>query len=221
MVKNFRWGNFKDLNNHYDETATQNIIGYRSSAARAAEALALSGKKDKAIEVLDLAAAEIPVAKYNDAQSLASMVYSYIIAGQEQKGLKLADELKKGIFTEYDYYMSLSSNDQKYLGKQIRRKPIEYSLVVSAVSGAYNKLGQKNKGYDYAIKSIEPIDKRFNAFIQVLKGKDKEDKMGAADEVQRITPFYQYIFDVMDPYDSTYSKEKQTQITDAVIRATQ
>ena len=26
VVKNYKWGNFKDLYNHYDETATQNII---------------------------------------------------------------------------------------------------------------------------------------------------------------------------------------------------
>jgi hypothetical protein len=33
VVKNFRWGNFKDLNTHFDETATSNIISYRSLQA--------------------------------------------------------------------------------------------------------------------------------------------------------------------------------------------
>ncbi|WP_332025826.1 glycosyltransferase family 117 protein, partial [Kaistella sp.] len=46
-VKNYRWGNFKDLSVHFDETCTQNIVSYRSSASRAAEALALSGQKSK------------------------------------------------------------------------------------------------------------------------------------------------------------------------------
>jgi hypothetical protein len=50
VVKNYRWGNFKDLNTHFDETATSNIISYRSSASRAAAALALSGQKAKALE---------------------------------------------------------------------------------------------------------------------------------------------------------------------------
>ncbi len=49
-------GNFKDLNAHFDETATSNIISYRMSASRAASALALSGQKAKALELLDLAA---------------------------------------------------------------------------------------------------------------------------------------------------------------------
>lgn len=53
------------------------------------------GDKKRALELLDLASAEIPVAKYNDPRSLAEIVYGYIVAGQEQKGLKLAEELKR------------------------------------------------------------------------------------------------------------------------------
>jgi len=221
VVKNFRWGNFKNLNVHFDETAQQNIVGYRSSASRAAEALALSGQKQKAIEVLDLASKEIPVQKYNDPRSLSSMVYGYIVSGQEQKGLKLAEELKKGIFEEYDYYASLPDSDQQYLGRQMRTKPMEYSMVVAAVTDAYEKTGKKDKAYDYLVKSIEPLDKRFKTFIEDLKqmGKDKAQK--ESENVQKITPFYQYIFDIMNPYDSTYAAEKENQITTAIIKATQ
>ncbi|ACU07749.1 hypothetical protein FIC_01301 [Flavobacteriaceae bacterium 3519-10] len=220
-VKNYRWGNFKDLNVHFDETCTQNIVSYRSSASRAAEALALTGQKAKAIEMLDLASREIPVEKYNDPRSLSSMVYGYIVSGQEQKGLKLAEELKKGIFSEYDYYGSLSASEQRFVGRQMRTKPMEYSLVVGAVSDAYNKVGQKDKGYSYLVKSIEPIDKRFNNFVKDLKIMGKEKAYKESEKVQKITPFYTYLFDVMNPYDSTYSQEKETQITNAIIKATQ
>ncbi|MGZ5197820.1 MAG: DUF2723 domain-containing protein, partial [Kaistella sp.] len=220
-VKNYRWGNFKDLSVHFDETCTQNIVSYRSSASRAAEALALSGQKSKAIEVLDLASREIPVEKYNDPRSLSSMVYGYIVSGQEQKGLKLADELKKGIFTEYDYYSSLSASEQRFVSKQMRAKPMEYSLVVGAVSDAYNKIGQKEKGYQYLLKSLETIDKRFNSFVKNLQTMGKEKAFNESEKVQVITPFYTYLFDVMNPYDSTYSKEKEAQITNAIMKATQ
>lgn len=221
IVKNYRWGNFKDLNVHFDETCTQNIVVYRSSASRAAEALALSGQKAKALEILDLASREIPVSKYNDPRSLSSIVYGYIVSGQEQKGLKLAEDLKKGIFEEYDYYSSLSQNEQRLAGKQMRTKPMEYSLIVAAVSDAYNKIGQKDKGYSYLVKSIEPIDKRFNSFIKSLKAMGKEKAYQESENVQKITPFYTYIFDVMNPYDSTYSKEKESQITNAIMQAAQ
>ncbi|WP_345988129.1 DUF2723 domain-containing protein [Chryseobacterium sp. Chry.R1] len=221
VVKNFKWGNFKDLNAHFDETATSNIISYRSAASRAAAALSLKGEKAKAIELLDLAAKEIPVEKYNDPRSLSSIVYGYIVAGQEQKGLKLAEVLKKGIFEEYDYYLSLSPGDQRYLRRQMGAKPMEYSLVVSAVTTAYNAIGQKDKAYDYLVKSIEPIDKKFNVFIKDLQQMGKEKAMNESENVQRITPFYQYLFDIMEPFDSTYSKEKEHQITTAIMKATQ
>ena len=57
------------------------------SASRAAQALVAKGDKKRALELLDLASTEIPVAKYNDPRSLAEIVYGYIVAGQEQKVL--------------------------------------------------------------------------------------------------------------------------------------
>ncbi|MDR6923702.1 MULTISPECIES: DUF2723 domain-containing protein [Chryseobacterium] len=221
VVKNFKWGNFKDLSIYYDESATSNIMSYRTSASRAASALALSGQKTKAIEILDLAAREIPAEKYNDPRSLSAMVTGYIVAGQEQKGLQLAEILKKGIFKEYDYYLSLDPADQRYVKRQMRTKPMEYSLVVSAVTDAYKKIGQNEKAYAYLVKSIEPIDKKFNVFIKELQQMGKEKAMKESENVQKITPFYQYLFDVMEPFDSTYSKEKEEQITKALIKATQ
>ncbi|MBP7172948.1 MAG: DUF2723 domain-containing protein [Cloacibacterium sp.] len=221
IVKNYKWGNFKDLSVHMDETCMQNIVSYRSTASRAAEALVLSGQKSKALEVLDLASREIPVEKYNDPRSLSSMVYGYIIAGQEQKGLQLAEQLKKGIFTEYDYYAKLSLEDQRFVRRQMNSQPLLYSLVVGAVADAYEKTGQKNKAYDYLVSSITPIDKRFNTFIKDLQQMGKEKAYRESEQVQKITPFYQYLFEVMKPYDSTYATEKTNQITTQMMRVTQ
>ena len=220
VVKQYRWGNFKDLHAHFDETCTQNIASYRSSASRAAEALVLEDKKAKAIEVLDLASKEIPSEKYNDPRSLSSMVYGYIVAGQEQKGLKLAAQLKKDIFEEYDYYLSLDPKEQRFVKKQMSSQPVLYSIVVSAVSDAYKKIGQKDKGYAYLVKSIEPIDKRFKNFIVDLKMMGKEKAFKESENAQKITPFYSYLFEVMKPYDSTYANEKEAEITRQVIEAT-
>ena len=220
VVKNYRWGNFKDLKVHFDETCTSNIIGYRSSASRAAEALILEGKKSKAIEILDLASKEIPSSKYNDPRSLSSMVYGYIVAGQEQKGLQLAEQLKKDIFQEYDYYLSLSHYEQQFVKKQMGSQPILYSIVVGSVSNAYKKIGKEDKAYDYLVKSITPIDKRFNNFIKDLDALGKEKAYDEAENVKKITPFYSYLFEVMKPYDSTYANEKEAEITRKLMEAT-
>ncbi|WP_284462034.1 DUF2723 domain-containing protein [Chryseobacterium sp.] len=221
VVKNFKWGNFKDLSIYYDETATSNIIGYRMSVSRAASALVLNGQKAKAQELLDLVAKEIPVEKYNDPRSLSSIVTAYIVAGEEQKGIQLAEKLKKGIFDEYDYYLKLSPSFQAAARRQMRTKPMEYALVISAVTEGYRRLGQNEKAHAYLLKSVEPIDQKFNVFVKSLQQMDKEKAMKESENVQQITPFYQYLFDVMKPFDSAYSKKKEEQITTAMIRATQ
>ena len=220
IVKNYRWGNFKDLHAHFDETCTQNIVSYRSSASRAAEALTLEGKKAKAIEILDLASKEIPIKKYNDPRSLSSMIYGYIVAGQEQKGLQLAEQLKKDIFQEYDYYASLSPYEQRFVRKQMGSQPILYSIVVKAVSDGYKKIGQKEKGYDYIVKSLVPIDKRFKEFVESLKEMGKEKAYKEAENAQKITPFYTYMNEVIKPYDSTFGKEKEAEVMRQVMEAT-
>ncbi|MFP3834529.1 DUF2723 domain-containing protein [Chryseobacterium sp. SIMBA_028] len=221
VVKNFKWGNFKDLSIYYDETATSNIIGYRMSVSRAASALVLNGQKAKAQELLDLVAKEIPVEKYNDPRSLSSIVTAYIVAGEEQKGIQLAEKLKKEIFEEYDYYLKLSSEFQAAARRQMRSKPMEYALVISAVTEGYRRLGQNEKAHAYLLKSVESIDQKFNVFVKSLQQMDKEKAMKESENVQQITPFYQYLFDVMKPFDSNYSKKKEEQITTAMIRATQ
>lgn len=221
VVKNFRWGNFKDLSIYYDETATSNILGYRMSVSRAVSALVAGGQKAKALELLDLAAKEIPVEKYNDPRSLSAMVTGYIVAGQEQKGLQLAEELKKTIFEEYDYYQNLSPSFKAAAKRQMRSKPMEYALVVAAVTEAYKTLGQNEKAHAYVLKSMEPVDKKFSIFIKRLEQMGKEKAGKEAENVRQIAPFYQYLFNVMEPFDSTYSGKKEIEITNAMMKVTQ
>lgn len=220
VVKNFKWGNFKDQNIYYDETATSNIIGYRMSASRAILGLVAIGEKTKALEILDLVNSEIPAEKYNDPRTLSSIITASIVAGQEQKGLQMAEKLIKAIFNEYDYYLNLSPKFRAVARRQMRSKPMEYALVVSAVTEAYKKLRQNEKAQQYLLKSMEPIDKKFNVFIKKLQQMDKGKAMKEAENVQQIAPFYQYLFNVMDPFDSTYSKKKEEQITTAIMKAT-
>lgn len=93
-------------------------------------------------------------------------------------------------------------------------------MVVAAVSDAYKNIDKKDKGYAYIMKSLEPIDKRFNNFVKDLEQMGVEKAHLSSDEVQLITPFYSNMFDVVTPYDSTFAKEKEDQIMKAIIRVT-
>ena len=222
IVKNFRWGNFKDLNVHFDETCTSNIISYRISAGRAAEALSLKGQKKKALELLNLAEKEIPTKKYNDARSLSAIVTGYIMAGEEQKGLVLAKKLKKDILKEYDYYTGLSPYEQQFVTKQKMTQARLYSMVVNSVVSAYQKMGEKDKAYQYLVESINVVDKRFDNLIKNLEAMGRGKAYNEAQNVQiNIVPLYHYLFEVMKPFDSTYEQEKIKYIEKQIIRVSQ
>ncbi|WP_300672633.1 DUF2723 domain-containing protein [Soonwooa sp.] len=221
VIKNYRWGNFKDLNVHFDVAGLENILGYRLSTTRAAVALAQSGQKAKAIELLNLISAEIPESKYNDPRSVSAIAYAYIVAGDEQRGLKMADAIKKDIFKEYDYYLSLSPEFQMYSARQMNAKPMEYAYLVNSISDAYRLIGQKDKGYQYTVNAISVIDKRFDNFIKELQMLGKEKAYNKLDQSHNITNFYQYLFDVTNKYDTTYASEKEEQVTRALMKVAQ
>lgn len=220
-VKNFRWGNFKDLSVHFDGSSTSNIISYRTSVGRAAEALSLKGEKNKAIEILDLASKEIPIEKYNDAHSIAPMIQGYLFAGQEKKALELAEKTQKSILKEYDYYTQLEPHHQHSVRRAMTSQPYLYALVVEAVVKTYQKKGQKDKAYNYLVKSISVIDKRFDDFTKHLQTIGKERAYEESENIQKITAFYPFLFEVMKPFDSTYQVEKMQEIEKKIIQATQ
>lgn len=221
VVKNYKWGNFKDLSVHFDGTSQENILGYRLSTTRAANALVKAGKKDKALELLDLISKEIPASKYNDPRSLSAIAAAYIVAGKESEGLKLAEAIKKDIFTEYDYYLSLPPNIRNYSARQMNTKPMEYSYMVNSISDAYTFIGQKEKAYNYTFNSISVIDKRFDNFVKDLQMMGKEKAFNKIQESQNITNFYQYLFNVTNKYDTTYANEKEDQITRSLMKLAQ
>lgn len=94
-------------------------------------------------------------------------------------------------------------------------------MVVQSVVSGYEKTGKKDKAYDYLTESIGTIDKKFNIFIKDLQAMGREKAFDEATNIQKITPFYQYLFEVMKPFDSTYEKEKMQQIEAQLIKATE
>ncbi len=218
-VKGFQWGGLENKKTHFDETGISNIYGYRLSASRAAEALVKAGDPAKALEVLNLVQKMIPSDKYADAKSLGGIINAYILVGQEQKALSLAKKLQNDIWKEYQYFKNLPDDTRQYVGKDMEMKPLEYSIVVSAVVDAYRLKGKNNEAYSYAIKALEPVDKEFKKFITDLKNSPQEKRYEKSINAGEITSFYQYLFGVMDGFDSTYSKEKRAQLERDIIQA--
>ncbi|AQX06387.1 glycosyltransferase [Elizabethkingia meningoseptica] len=220
-VKNFKWGNFKNLYNHYDEIATRNIMSYRLTASRAAQALVEKGDRKRALEILDLASSEIPFEKYNDPRSIDDMVYAYLLAGDEKKALALALKVQSNTLEDYKYYRGLDKKHQKTLKADISSQPYYYSMIARSVANAYARNGEKEKGLTYLLNAMKPIDSEFRTYLTELQNSNGNQKHEKADKIEEITPFYQYLFDAIQPYDSAYTAVKMKQITSDVTKAMQ
>jgi tetratricopeptide (TPR) repeat protein len=221
-IKNkFAWGGFGKPKVHMDESCTINIINYRVTASRAALALAKMGEKAKAKEILELCERQIPAQKYNDPKTLNYLINAYMIIGQEQKAIGMAKKLEQEILTEYQYFASLPAEQQQSVKHSMGRLPVEYSFVVGAVSDAYRQLGQPQKGYDYVLKALQPIDKKYEAFAKSLEQMGKVKAREQVNQVQSMVSFYQMMFDVVEKYDSTYQAEKMDQIARRMMKLTE
>jgi len=132
------------------------------------------------------------------------------------------EKLKKDILKEYDYYTGLSPYEQQFVIKQKTTQARLYSMVVNSVVSAYQKMGEKDKAYQYLVESINVVDKRFDNLIKKLEEMGRGKAYNEVQNVQRkIVPLYHYLFEVMKPFDSTYEQEKIKYIEKQIIRVSQ
>lgn len=168
-----------------------------------------------------MASSEIPFEKYNDPRSVDDMVYSYLLAGNEKKALALAAKVQSNTLQDYNYYKSLDKEHQKTMKKDMASQPYYYSMIAKSIANAYSKNGEKEKGLKYLLNALKPVDSEFRAYLVQLQNTKAEHKQEKVDQVQEITPFYDYLFDAMQPYDSAYASARMKQINSDIMKAVQ
>ena len=80
---------------------------------------------------------------------------------------------------------------------------------------------RKRKGLKYLLNALKPVDSEFRAYLVQLQNTKAEHKQEKVDQVQEITPFYDYLFDAMQPYDSAYASARMKQINSDIMKAVQ
>ncbi|MDR3273146.1 MAG: DUF2723 domain-containing protein [Flavobacteriaceae bacterium] len=214
LIMNYRFGNFKDPKAYFDETCRSNILNYRMACGRAAIALAKAGDKKQANDVLALISREIPLSMYPATPSFNSIISAYLYIGEEQEGLKLAEDYKKQILNELDYYLSLSPNDQKFVVNDMGTLSSYYSLVVSNMVDTYQNMNQQDKALSYITKSFAPLDERLKNFEML--GKNGASKQHIA--MQNLMTSYGQMFQILHPIDSVYEQEKLEEVSKKIMK---
>ncbi len=129
MMNKFRWGGIDNPDVYLDENNRRMVMNLRNNFARLAKQLALEGKNEKAIEVLDkcgelLPNERIPFNYYN-----LFTAEAYFRAGATEKGNAEVAQMVENILTNLDYYLSLTPEFSEAFDRDTRR---ELSIIQEA-----------------------------------------------------------------------------------------
>lgn len=121
QIKNYQWANYNDPNAYFDPTSTNNILTYRNSVARTADALIRQGDLEKAKEIMNLIEEKIPYQRYSEGITLFSFIPIYRKLGENQKADELQSFLKSKIDEELNYYNSLNERERMSVYGEIQQ----------------------------------------------------------------------------------------------------
>lgn len=215
-INNYHWANFEDKDAYFDPTCTNNILTYRNSVTRTAEALIAKGEKAKAKELIELMSQKVPYQRYIEGISLYSLVPLYHELGETQKADELEAFLKEQEAGEVAYYESLNPVAFSSIASDYKRLIQEQQYAVSSMIEFYLK---KKKDTAAALQT-------FKGFYRPLEEKTKEAVSHAqivglvnlsADEQEKLSELFMlqrsmlpFAYDI----DSAYAKQKFKEMVD-------
>jgi hypothetical protein len=101
-----------------DETNRRLSFNLRSIMGRLAGELAKEGKKDKAVEICDLAMEKMPIEQFGYSYFLLSVIDSYYKAGAPDKGDALVSGYIDEIEAELIYYSQFKGKRRKQIADE-------------------------------------------------------------------------------------------------------
>jgi hypothetical protein len=100
----FNFGNMEVPDVFLDETVRRSTFNLRATYARTALALVREGKKDQALEVLNTAAAKMPVSKLGYDYFTLGLIEGYFAAGDAKAATSLLEGFKADIVQRLEYF---------------------------------------------------------------------------------------------------------------------
>jgi len=138
MVNKFKWGGVGDPNVYLDENILRMLGNFRSTFARLAIQLINENKPDSARKALDKCMEVIPdrVVPFNVYNIL--LIEAYYKLGDVEKANNMAALLKKNIYQDMDYFISLGKKYNSYL--MYEKRVAFYSVTeLARLGGTYNQ----------------------------------------------------------------------------------
>jgi len=159
-VKKWEWGNM-NKNIYLDPETRRNSLTYRNNLYRLADSLFVEGKKDKALEILNLSIDKMPVDKFGYYSSLLDYIDLYYKLGQKDKARQIAGQLLTK-FKEYlDYYADLPLQEKYQNFDDIERNFLLYREVL--------KIATNNNDEAFAEDKLNEFESIMNKYQDMLQ----------------------------------------------------
>ncbi len=129
----FKWGGFDDPRVYLDENHQRMAMNIRNNMSRLANALLEEGKKEKAVNVLDMAFTKLPVEKVPHNYFSIYLAEGYYKAENLDRGDEIIDQLSEQTYQEMAFFSALSPSQQNQIGSDYQRSIAIYSEIASTV----------------------------------------------------------------------------------------
>jgi len=136
----FKWGGIDKYNVYLDENILRMVSNLRSNFARLAATLAEEGKKDSAMQVLDLSMKVLPERNVPYSYLMMPIAEDYYRIGAPEKANPIVKKLLKMYDENLTYFLSL---DPKYQSSYMRDAQ-EGLYVIQELYRTTQQFGQKD-----------------------------------------------------------------------------
>lgn len=222
IYNQFEWGNLSDPDAYFDNTSrTRNLITFRNTATRLANQLVEEGRNKEAVEVLDILMTHIPYEYYENFLT-SFIIEGYLKAGAYQKAFNLMELYKNDLLHNYDYYLSLNSNQLATVSYDARRNGAEMSTLLATLLNENKKLEAGKLQTDSLLtenperqiqlnnQEIEKIQKKITVIIQDIENKIdayaenflKEGFGNNLQSINQLMPTYEAFFEAQEKYEN-------------------
>ncbi|SMO60146.1 Protein of unknown function [Saccharicrinis carchari] len=134
----FRWGGFDDPRVYLDENHQRMAMNIRNNMSRLANTLLDEGKKDKAIEILDMALTKMPVEKVPHNYFSIFLAEGYYKADEHEKGDDILRLFGHQSYQEINFFSSLPTSKQNNVGDDFQRSLAIYTEIAN-MTVRYNR----------------------------------------------------------------------------------
>ncbi len=158
MMHKFKWGGIDKPNVYLDENNRRMILNIRNNFARLANTMIAEGKRDSAVKALDFCFTLLPNSRlpYNYYSLLAAN--AYYKAGETKKGNEVIEQVAINTEQEWNYYMSLDSDDMLQFQQDIERTSYVMKEILNITSNF-----KQTELYD-------KLEKRFLSSMKQMQG---------------------------------------------------